>query len=229
MKHESGIELADLVAATGLDRTTAYRLASTLVQAGFAERDGRKRYRLGIESMQLGLAAMSRAPVLSACRSAIQTIARQTEDTVYLIVRNGDFDHALHVEEGAFPIKTVTTIVGALRPLGLGTAGIALLATLPDEEIKGLYQRHAEEYELKGMSFLRLHQIVQRTRRNGYSETDGIITPGVFGVGVAFAMSPGSRVAISVAAIKQRMTTVRRAWVAELIAKEVCKLGFTPL
>ncbi len=228
-QHDAGSELSELIMATGLERTTAYRLASTLVQSGFAERDARKRYRLGIESMQLGLAAMSRAPVLDACRPAMQAIARQTEDTVYLVVRNGDYVHALHRVEGAFPIRTLTTIVGSLRPLGLGTGGQALLAMLPDEEIEALHKRHAKEFELRGLSSLKLHQAMQRTRRAGHSDTDGIVTPGVGGVGVAFATTADSHAAISVAAIEQRMTSERRAWIARVIAQEVKRIGFTPV
>lgn len=224
--HEPGVDLPALVEATGLERTTAYRLVSTLVESGFAERDAGKRYRLGIESMQLGLAAMSRAPVLDACRPVMQAIARQTEDTVYLVVRNGDYGHCLHREEGVFPIKTFTVIVGSLRLLGLGTGGQALLATLSTEEVDALYRRHREEYDLQGMSRLKLQETVQRTRRNGHSETDSLITPGVGAVGAAFAVTPGSYAAISVAAIKQRMDPERRKWITGVVAKEVEKLGF---
>lgn len=224
--HEAGVDLPTLVAQTGLERTTVYRLVSALAGSGFAERGAGKRYRLGIESMQLGLAAMSRAPVLDSWRPVMQAIARQTEDTVYLVVRNGDYGHCLHREEGIFPIKTFTVIVGSLRLLGLGTAGQALLATLGTEEVNALYRRHSTEYDLQGMSRLKLLETVQRTRRNGHSETESLITPGVGAVGAAFAVTSGSCVAISVAAIKQRMDAERRNWIAGVLSREVEKLGF---
>lgn len=43
---------------TALDRATAYRLVSSLVEFGLVTRDASRNYRLGIEAMQLGLAAM---------------------------------------------------------------------------------------------------------------------------------------------------------------------------
>lgn len=112
--HEDGIGLAELVTLTGLDRTTVYRLASTLERENLLERDtDSRRYHLGMESMQIGLTTMSRAPILDDCVPAMKAIAQESEDIVFLVVRNGDYAHCLHLEEGAFPIRTVTQHVGA--------------------------------------------------------------------------------------------------------------------
>ena len=61
--HEDGITLTEVLSASGLERSTAHRLLSSLVEERFAERDpDSKAYRLGIDAMQLGFAAMRRAP-----------------------------------------------------------------------------------------------------------------------------------------------------------------------
>ncbi len=222
--HERGIELAELLAATGLDRSTAFRLVSGLVHAGFVEREeDTKKYRLGIESMQLGLTAMSRAPVLVSCRPMLQSLARQTEDTVFLVIRNGDYGHCLHMEEGSYPIKAHTLMVGSLRLLGIGTAGLALLARLPDAEIDALYRRHRDEYDAAGLTRLRLLELVGRTRRQGYSESENLVTAGAGGVGAAFEISQGHYAALSVASVMSRMNKTRRTWVAGLVLEEVRK------
>lgn len=228
-RHEEGVSLRDLVEVTGLERATVYRLASTLVASDFAQRDDRKNYRLGIASMQLGLTAMSRAPLLEACRPAMQALARITEDTVYLVVRNGDYGHCLHREEGSFPIKTFTSIVGSLRPLGLGTAGQALLATLPLPDVEQLYRRHSADFDRAGLSRLALQDLVRRIHRTGYSTSDDLVTAGVAGVGRAFRVTPSSFAAISVGAIKPRMDAKRRQWIAELIGGHMRELGFEPV
>ncbi|SOY58569.1 putative transcriptional regulator [Cupriavidus taiwanensis] len=222
--HERGIELAELLAATGLDRSTAFRLVSGLVQAGFVEREAdTRKYRLGIESMQLGLTAMSRAPVLISCRPMLQSLARQTEDTVFLVIRNGDYGHCLHMEEGSYPIKAHTLMVGSLRLLGIGTAGLALLARLPDTEIDALYRRHREEYDAAGLTRLRLLELVARSRKQGYSESENLVTAGAGGVGAAFEISRGNYAALSVASVMSRMNKPRRSWVAGLVLEEIRK------
>jgi len=225
-EHEQGLELSELVKATGLQRTTVYRLVSALVEKGFVERDTNKRYRLGIDSMQLGLASMSRAPLLEICKPAMQVISRLTQDTSYLIVRNGDYAHCLHRIDGSPPLKTQTILVGGLRLLGLGTGGQTLLALLSDQEIDALYGRHSLEYEKHAMTRLGLHQAAQRVRRNQIAETKDLITHGLGGVGVAFTVTQGSYAAISVAAPRQRMTPDRTRWVGDIICAELAKIGF---
>jgi len=49
-------------------------------------------------------------------------------DTVFLVIRQGDYCLCLHREEGHFPVKVFTTDVGGRRLLGLGAGGLALIA-----------------------------------------------------------------------------------------------------
>ncbi|KDC11429.1 IclR family transcriptional regulator [Bordetella bronchiseptica] len=148
--HPHGIGIAELAIAAQLDRTTAYRLASSLVEFGLVERDPARNYRLGVEAMQLGLAAMRSAPVVERLRPIMRRLARRTEDTVFLVVRNGDYGHCLHSEEGSYPVKALVLQVGGMRVLGIGSAGSTLLANLPDDEIAALYQRHQDEFDPRG-------------------------------------------------------------------------------
>lgn len=228
LNHEHGMTLAALVEATGMDRTTAYRLLSSLVQTGLVERDSLKTYRLGLEAMQLGLATMSRVPILERCRPLMLRLARRTEDTVYLVVRNGDYAHCIHYEEGAFPIKALVLQVGGLRLLGVGSAGSALLATLPEEEIDALHARQQLELPPARRSLAQLKRQVMQTRRRGYANTDDLVAEGVSGVGVAFEVTPATYAAISVGAIKSRMREERRLWVAQVMFEELRASGWQP-
>ncbi|PJI52996.1 IclR family transcriptional regulator, partial [Methylobacterium radiotolerans] len=50
--QEDGIDLQGVMTATGLERSTAHRLLSCLLEEQFAERDrATRRYRLGVDSM----------------------------------------------------------------------------------------------------------------------------------------------------------------------------------
>lgn len=68
-------------------------------------------------------------------------IARRTGDTVFLIIRIGDFAHCLHVEPGSHPLHAHSLMTGQIRLLGQGTANLALAATLRDKELDQIYQR----------------------------------------------------------------------------------------
>ena len=67
----------------------------------FAERDpATKAYRLGVDAMQLGFASMRRVPLVDSCRPLMQKLARMSGDTVFLVIRQGDYCLCLHREEG---------------------------------------------------------------------------------------------------------------------------------
>lgn len=68
----------------------------------------------------------------------MQRLARRTDDTVFLVVRSGDYGHCLHCEEGSYPVKALVLQVGGMRILGIGSAGVTLLSALPDDEVTGL-------------------------------------------------------------------------------------------
>ena len=219
--HPQGIGIAELAVEAALDRTTAYRLVSSLLEFGLVERDSARHYRLGVEAMQLGLAAMRSAPVVERLRPIMRRLARRTEDTVFLVVRNGDYGHCLHCEEGAYPVKAMVLQVGGMRVLGIGSAGITLLSTLSDEEISSLYQRHRDEFDPRGLDVNTLRRLVSQTRRRGYADTADLAADGVSGVGMRFEFASGSQAALSVAAIRSRMQPDRKAWIAQLIAEEL--------
>ena len=116
-----------------------------------------------------------------------------------------------------------------MRLLGLGTAGQALLATLPDKEINAIQHRHRVEYEARGLPSEQLMETVARARRQGHAKTVDIITPGVCGLGVAFHTGYGGHAAISVAAISERMPPARQAMLLQLIHEQLLKRGFAPV
>src|SRR5690606_24878181 len=110
--QEDGLKLSKVITAAGLERSTTHRLLSCLVEERFAERDPEsKSYRLGVDAMQLGFASMRRVPLVDSCRALMQKLARMSGDTVFLVIRQGDFSVCLHREEGHFPVKVFTTDV----------------------------------------------------------------------------------------------------------------------
>ncbi|MGO4328648.1 IclR family transcriptional regulator [Cupriavidus sp. 2TAF22] len=214
-QHETGLTLAQLVAQTGIDRTTAHRMLRYLLHAGFASQDEQgKRFRLGMAAMALGLRTMNRSPLASACATRMKALARRTGDTVFLIVRIGDHGYCMHAEEGSHRVQHFHLLAGSTRLLGQGTASMALLAKLADEEIVAHYERHRAEYESSGLSLLKLQRGVERSRKLGYALAGA---GGVAGVGYAFALPLAGEAAISIVSTASRMPVARRREIGEMI------------
>lgn len=216
--HDAGLGVNEVVGLTGLERSTAHRLLSCLVEERFAERDpGTRRYRLGLEAMRLGFASLTRAPLLASTLPVLRKLARLSEDTVFLLVRQGDYTVCIAREDGAFPVKIFSTRVGDIRPLGIGVAGLAMLAHQPDEEIERIRAQHGAAFDAAGLGAANLRKVIARTRRTGYAELVDTVTEGVAGVGAVIPDRNTPFAAISIASIKPRMSAARRGELAALL------------
>ena len=226
-RHEDGMSVSEVVGATGLERSTAHRLLTCLVEERFASRDvATRRYRLGVEAMRLGFASLTRTPLLTLYEPVLQRLARRSEDTVYLLARQGDYTVCLRREDGAFPVKIFSTRVGDVRPLGVGVGGMALLAAAGDDDVARIRAQHGPAFLAAGLTDDRLARVIARTRRLGYAEMADTVTQGVAGIGAAIPDASGMPfAAISIASIKPRMTPQRRAELGQLLLAELTGVG----
>ena len=225
--HPQGVRLRDLIAESGQDRSTAHRLLACLMDEGFVERaEPGKLYRLGMEAMQLGLESAGMAPVVERFRPVMQRLARQTGDTIFLIVRSGDHALCLHREEGHYPIKAFVVAPGTRRLLGVSSVGVGILARLPDEEVAAIHARHAAEYTGLGLPLNKLRRVVQATRKAGFSEMTDFPQDETSGVGCAFQLSSNSFAGISIAAINSRMPAQRRLELGAQLLEAIAPLDW---
>lgn len=224
--HVQGLTIRELSALCGLDRSTARRHLMVLVSTGFAARDAASgRYGLGVEAMLCGLETLARPPVFEACRPVMRNVARRTGDSVFLIIRNGDFAHCLHVQMGASPLPAHSLMTGQMRLLGQGTASLALAATLRDRELDQIHQRRRLDYEAAGISQERLREMVACTRRQGHSESLNLLTSGAAGVGLPIALQDDHVAALSVAGHHSRLDGASKEAALRILREELGQAG----
>lgn len=227
--HAQGLRLTDLIALTGFDKSTVHRLLLCLTEEEFVERvSDTKLYRLGVESMQLGFASADMAPLVDRFRPSMQKIARISEDTVFLVVRSGDYAVFVHREEGAYPVKAFVADRGWRRPLGTSAVGIAMLSEEVDDEVAAVYARQAQAYKRLGMTQADLRRMVKAARKVGFSEVTDFGPVDTAGVGYAFRSSPTMRIGISIAAVSSRMGAQRRRELGLLLRQEFAPLSWDP-
>lgn len=220
--HPEGVRLRDLCAETGLPAPTAHRLVACLVAEGFVERiPGSHRLRLGLESMQLGLAATRDMPLLDRFRPAMKRIARRTDDSVFLMMRVGADALCVHREEGGYPVKVFSIAPGTRRPLGLSAVGLGVMAMLTDEEIAPIFEARRHEYAAAGMSLATLRRQVEAARRAGFVQQTEHRQAETSGVAVAARVGQATLAGLSVAAVNSRMGSGRREEIGALLRAEM--------
>lgn len=114
--------LAELVAATGLPRATAHRLAVALEHHDLVRRDAEGRFALGFRLAALGRAALDSSPLAELSRPALAWLRDTTEESVQLYIRDGEHRVCIESLESPHGLRTIVA-VGASLPLDVGSAG----------------------------------------------------------------------------------------------------------
>jgi DNA-binding IclR family transcriptional regulator len=226
--HPDGVRLTDLIARSGQNRSTAHRLLACLEESGFVERAlPSKSYRLGLRALQMGLVSTGMKPVVDRFLPLMRSFARQSGDTVFLMVRAADHVICLHREEGTYPVKVLTSQPGTQLLMGVSLAGVAIMGHLEEKEVAAAYERHADDYRKHGISYPKLHRAWLRTRAMGFAELTDHRNEVKRGVACAIRFSPNSFVGISIAAIDSRMPKQRRAELGASLASELESLAWS--
>lgn len=137
--HPDGLALCELGDRLVLARSTAFNLAHSLIELGYASLDEETgKYRLGLKMYEIGAQAVNRVDGMSLVRGCMTEIHRTINETVHLGVRSGTDTLYIDKLDSTQSIR-MTSYIGSRAPLNCTALGKALLATLPDAEIRSLY------------------------------------------------------------------------------------------
>jgi DNA-binding IclR family transcriptional regulator len=88
-RSKDGIRLSEISQDLGLNNTTVHRLLSSLVEEGLVSFDTlSKRYHLGFQLASMGFASQQYM-ITQCCSGAVEALAQETGDTVYLFLKLG--------------------------------------------------------------------------------------------------------------------------------------------
>ncbi|MDR6691170.1 DNA-binding IclR family transcriptional regulator [Microbacterium sp. 1154] len=210
-----GATVGDLARGADLTRPTAHRLLSALRAEGLVDRDETTgRWLPGPELYLMGNVAASRFDITSTARDIVRSLAVRTEESAFLSVRRGDETVCLVREDGSFPIRSFVLSEGVRFPLGVASAGLAILAFLPPHDVDAYLERHPELPAKWGASHSpeRLRTRIRDTQARGYAVNPGLIVEGSWGLGAAvFTRSGDPQWALSLTGVDFRFGGERLA------------------
>lgn len=140
MKHDGPAPLSVVADVVGLNKTTVFNLAESLVALGFLARTrSPKGYVVGLRCLELGRHVSSRLPVLEASMPAMLDLCRMTRETVNLALPY--LHEAILVEslESGHGVKA-TAYAGAKSSYHSSACGKALFAFFPEERRRWHYE-----------------------------------------------------------------------------------------
>jgi IclR family transcriptional regulator, KDG regulon repressor len=168
--REPRLSLADLATRTGIPRPTAFRLLTTLEQAGFVSKISGE-YQLGIKCFVLGNIVAASLDLREKAHAHLERLRDATGETVHLAVL--DQWQVLYLErlQSPHPIGFMRSRIGAVVPAYCTSLGKTLLAFKPQGEVEPWLRRQT----LKPMtaatitSSRRLLKELRAIRERGYA------------------------------------------------------------
>ncbi|MDZ8172266.1 IclR family transcriptional regulator [Microbacterium xanthum] len=185
---DTGTTVADLARRADLTRPTTHRLLTALAHEGLVDHDEHTgRWMPGPELYLMGSVAASRYDITAVARDVVRSLAVRTEESAFLSARRGDETVCLLREEGSFPIRSFVLSEGVRFPLGVASAGIAILAFLPTHDVDAYLTRHPEISSDwgRGHDADRMRARLRETTARGYAVNPGLIVEGSWGMGAA--------------------------------------------
>ena len=183
-----GAALHDLARSSELTRSTTHRLLTALRAEGLVDRDEeRARWMPGPDLFLMGSVAAARYDVTPLARDIVRSLAVKTEESAFFSVRRADETVCLLREEGSFPIRSFVLSEGVRFPLGVASAGLAILSFLPDHDVDAYLERHPELSAQWGRAHGAepLRSRLAETKERGYAVNPGLIVEGSWGIGAA--------------------------------------------
>jgi len=171
----------ELARASGLNRTTAWRLLATLERQGLVERDPvTQRYSVGYAIFQIA-AGDDHDSLVRRAHPVLERLAHETRATVSLGVAKRF--NLVYVDQVDEPRALSPNWLGRSLPLHATSGGKAFLAWLPKEERDVLLAGRLKRYTATTVTERRrLEQELAADRRRGYSACLGELEETLYGV-----------------------------------------------
>lgn len=174
------LTLKQIVALTGLPKTTNFRLLSTLVERQFCEYDPvTEQYSLGFAFLRFADIRREQTNVHADALPVMREMRNKVNETIVLSIRAGDYRIHIDFVESLHPMRRMVEL-GVQAPLYAGAASKVLLAGLEADELE-LYLARTELEAFQKATITDkddLKKELQRIQAQGYAESRGELFTG---------------------------------------------------
>jgi IclR family transcriptional regulator, KDG regulon repressor len=164
------LSMTDIAERVGLHKSTTHRLLATLERRRFVERHpGTGLYRLGLQVARLAHVALDHDDLFHLALPYLRRLNEESRENVHLTVLDGTNVVYVHVIEGHGRVK-LAAAPGQSLPATATASGKAILAFLPEDELRGILGRGMPRYTTHTIRSVEAFlEDAQRTRERGYA------------------------------------------------------------
>jgi DNA-binding IclR family transcriptional regulator len=227
------VTVTDLVTLLDMPKSNASRLLRAMRDAGLLETVGEtKRYRPSVLLHQAGQVYRFSASLIERADAVVARVSAEVGHTGYISVRQGADIIGVTAHPGRHALRVVTAIGDRLAAFASST-GRALLARLPDEEVRRLYPKgFVPPSATAPQAMDELLSRLAAVRAQGYAESQDEAVRGVGAISVAVGdPTTGDAVALCISFPAAMATVEERAQIVASLgagAAEIAALTRDP-
>ena len=227
-RHTEPVPASAIARDLNLPRSSVYHLLAVLGEQEFVlHLPEERRYGLGVAAFELGSAYTRQAPLQRLARQPMVRLVDATKHNAHLAVLHGR-DVLYVIEERAPGRPPLVTDVGVRLPSQLTASGLAMLASLPPQQVRALFPSRDTFVQRHGVgptTLVGLRTVLSRIRRDGFAVEDGTVTPDFASVAAPVLDHVGHPVAgIAVTYPAAEVTEDQRRFIVEQVIKTATDL-----
>ncbi len=216
--------LMELSAALDLHKSTVHRLLMSLIYMGYAKQDeATQKYMLSYKIVNMAGKILDRTDVLQIARPYMEQLSDISGETVHLVQRDGNEILYISKIEAKVGSIRMASHVGMIHPMYCSGVGKAIMATLPEKEVKQIWDESIIEKKTDKtiVEFEKLLSTLEEVKKNGYALDDEENEEGVRCIAACLrGHSKNVKYAFSISGPVSRMTKER----IEELAPDVKKI-----
>ena len=185
LAQEDELGIRDIAGMVDVPKSTVQRMLASLEAAGWVSVSPETRkYRIGLRFLAYANAWRLRFELVRQTRHILEDLSARTQETVLLLVLDGDCGRCIDKVE---PVKTFKLVaeVGKTFPLHAAACGKILLAYSPEAVRDRVFSRPLEKFTSMTITdAAALRDELDRTAERGYARSVEELTPGAAEVAV---------------------------------------------
>ena len=216
--HARPLPTMTIARECGIPKSSAHHLLNVMRDRHFVSYDERERaWGLGVAAFETGSAYLRSAPVQRLARPLLVDLTQRTGDTSHLAVLHGADALYVDKEQADGPGPRLVTEVGVRLPAHLTAVGLAILAALPETQVRALYADEGPLVQRTDHGPADLDGLLEQLaagRRRGYAFDDEMVTPGISCVAAPVFShdgAPAAAIGITYVTAQRSETDARRA------------------
>jgi len=176
MLAENGeMGLMEISAALGLHKSTVHRLLMSLVYMGYAKQDEvSQKYMLSYKIVNMAGKILERMDVLQVAKPYLERLSDLSGEAVHLVQREGN--QILYIYKIEAKVGTIRMVshVGMIHPMYCSGVGKAIMATLPEREVKQIWNESVIEKKTDKTitDYEEMLEVLEEVKKNGYALDD---------------------------------------------------------